>query len=317
MGIYQDALDAAGTKVAAARSLGINVNTYKDRLRKELSGATPEVKNKPSTNKLRLYGISDLAAPPSSDWTKIVLFADAHNQPGMSLDRFEWLAKLVNEVKPDYLVDLGDTDEIGSLSGHEKNETYKGKMKPLLAADLEASARCAKLLKDKITHPCKKIRTLGNHEQRIKTYENNNPEIFGIAWNIYAEIWEKTGWTLYDYGAYVNVGGVNFTHVPFDQNGKPVAGENAVKKVAEKSQSDCAFGHLHYESIIRAHKFGTDNSVTVLGAACFMPDGYRPDYVRNTRKEYQRGCYVLMVKDGRIVSIKNFAMSELQAIYGH
>ena len=317
MGKYQDALTTAGTKVAAAKLLGIPVNTFKDRLNKELSGATPEVKTKPSENKLKLYGISDLVEKKSSDWIKIVYFTDAHNQPGMSLDRFKWLAGLVNDVKPDYLISGGDMDEIGSLSGHEKNETYKGKLKPLLAQDLEASAHMAKLLKDEIKHPCQKIITLGNHEQRIKTYENNNPEIFGIAWNIYAEIWQKTGWIMHDYGAYVNIGGVKFTHAPFDQNGGPVKGEACVKKVAVNSTSDCVFGHLHYETRVRAHKFDTDNSVTVLCAACFMPEGYRPDYAKNTRKEYDRGCYVLMVKDGRLQSIKQFAMSELEYLYGH
>lgn len=315
MGIYQDALNAAGSKAAAAKSLGIPVNTFKGRLTKEKLGAMPEIKPTTKSNKLKLYGISENITPKSSEWTKIVLFADAHNQPGMPLDRFEWLACLVNEVEPDYIVDLGDTDEIGSLSGHEKNETYKGKMKPLLAADLEASARCAKILKDKIKHPCKKIRTLGNHEQRIKTYENNNPEIFGIAWNIYSEIWEKTGWTLYDYGAYVNIAGVNFTHVPFDQNGKPVAGENAVKKVAEKSQSSVIFGHVHYEQIVRAHKFGTENSVTAMSVSCFMPQGYRPDYVKNTRKKYSHAAYVLMIKDGDIESIKSYSLDELLEMY--
>jgi len=235
----------------------------------------------------------------------------------MSLDRFKWLAGLVNDVKPDYLISGGDTDEMGSLSGHEKNDTYKGKLKPLLREDMEASARMAKLLKDEIKHPCKKIITLGNHEIRIKTYENNNPEIYGIAWNIYSEIWEKTGWTIYDYGAYVTIGGVKFTHVPFDGKGKPVSGDTSVKTVATHSTSDCVFGHLHYETRIRAHKFDTDNSVTVLGAACFMPVGYRPDYVKNTRKEYDRGCYVFMVKDGRLQSIKQYAMSELEYLYGH
>jgi len=317
MGIYQDALTTAGNLSAAARSLNVPRQTFKDRLRREQSGAMPEVKIKPVENKLKFHSISEVKVPVSSDWTKIVYFTDAHNQPGMSLDRFKWLAGLVNDVKPDYLIDGGDTDEIGSLSGHEKNETYKGKMKPLLAADLEASAHLAKLLKDEIRHPCIKIRTLGNHEQRIKTYENNNPEIYGIAWNIYSEIWTKTGWTLYDYSAYVTIGGVKFIHVPFDQNGQPAKGESCVKKVATNSTSDCVFGHLHYETRVRAHKFDTDNSVTVLCAACFMPDGYRPDYVKNTRKEYDRGCYVLMVKDGRLQSTKQYSMSELEYLYGH
>jgi hypothetical protein len=41
---------------------------------------------------------------PSRPFTA-VYFTDAHNQPGLSLDRFTWRARLVNEVRPDALVD--------------------------------------------------------------------------------------------------------------------------------------------------------------------------------------------------------------------
>lgn len=234
----------------------------------------------------------------------------------MSQERFVWLAKFINDQKPDCVVDSGDFDEFGSLSSHERDDTYKGRLKPLLAADLEASAQARMIIKKNLTHQCRKIVTLGNHEHRIWTYENNNPAISGIASAMYNDILTATGWESYQYGAYVNIAGMNFTHVPFDQNGKPVAGEGAAKKVAEKSQVDCAFGHIHSETIIRAHKFDTNNSVTVLCASCFMPEGYRPDYVKNTRKEYSHGAYVLMIKDGRIKSIKSYCMDELEALYG-
>ena len=315
MGKYTEAWERHGTQEKAAAALGIGQRSFERGLKRERSG-TPEPPKPPPSNKLNLSGISEQAAPVTDKPVTVVYFTDAHNQPGMSLERFKWLCGLVNDVKPDFFINGGDTDEVGSLSNHEKNETYKGRLKPLVAADLEASAYMAALIKDNLKHPCVKMTSLGNHEFRINTYENNNPAMYGIISNIYHEIWESCGWTLYEYGAYIDVAGVHFTHVPFDQNGKPVQGENAVKKVAEKSQRDTVFGHLHYETIIRAHKFGGGNSVTVLGAACFMPDGYRPDYVKNTRKEYNYGCYVLRIHKGRIDSIKAYSMAELEETYG-
>jgi hypothetical protein len=51
-------------------------------------------------------------------------------------------------------------------------------------------------------------------------------------------------------------------------------------------------------------------------AGCFMPDGYVPDYAKDTRKEFWYGCHLLTVRDMRIKSIKSFHMSELKDLYG-
>ncbi len=126
---------------------------------------------------------------------KIVWFTDAHNQPGMSTERFEWLAALVNDVKPDYLIDGGDFDDLNSLCHHEKNESWHGKFKPTFMADLEASQYARELLDTEITHPCKKHFILGNHEDRLFQFENLNPEMYGMMQHAYLGIhknWQIT-----------------------------------------------------------------------------------------------------------------------------
>lgn len=234
----------------------------------------------------------------------------------MNQDRFVWLARWINDQKPDVVVDGGDFDDFGSLCSHERDETYKGRLKPLLQADLEAAAHARVLIKKNLKHECRKIITLGNHEARIKAYENVNPAMYGILSGAYHDILASTGWEFFEYGAYVRIAGVDFTHVPFTVMGKPVGGDNACKQVAEKSLNDIVFGHTHKLDVVNAAKFGSARSVMSFNGGCFMPDGYVPAYSKDTRKEFWYGVHVLMVKDGRIKSIKSWHISELEDLYG-
>lgn len=302
---YQDAFNKYGSKAAAARALGLAVQTFKDRLNKELSGGPKIATTHPP-----------IQISPSKGFTKVLFFTDAHNMPGMSLDRFVWLGSLIDDTAPDILLDGGDFDDFQSLCSHEGNETYKGKLKPSLARDLEASALARKTLASSHSHKCRKIATLGNHEHRLWNYENANPEMYGITTNIYTDILKATGWKYSMYGAYVEIDGVRFTHIPFNGMGKPVGGDNAVKQVAEKSTQDTVFGHVHYEQKIRANKFGDNISVTAFSGSSFMPHGYVGSYAKNTRKEHTYGCHILTIKDGRIKSVKTYCMEELEALYG-
>lgn len=308
--MYKEALELHGTHAKAASALGIAKSTFTDRLAKEVK------KNSAQDKKLTLKNITEKIAPASGAFTKIVYFTDAHNQPGLPKDRFFWLARLINEHKPDVVVDGGDGDDFNSLCTHERDETYRGRLKPLLAADLECAAEMRSVLKNNITHQCRKVITLGNHEARIWLYEDKNPAMHGIVSSMYEDILKATGWEIYQYGAYVNIAGVDFTHAPFTGMGKPVGGDNACKQVAEKSLHDICWGHTHRLDVVNAAKFGNARSVISFNGGCFMPDGYVPSYAKDTRKEFWYGCHIVIVKDGRIKSIKSWHMSELEDLYG-
>lgn len=298
---YQDAVQKHGGIMAASRALGLAKSTLQSRLKKEQESPILPPKP-PKSNKPTLY--------------KIVYFTDAHNQPGLPIDRFIWLAKFINDQKPDAVVDGGDFDDFQSLCSHERDETYKGRLKPLLQADLEAAAIARKAIKDNLTHSCRMVVTFGNHENRLMAYENNNPAMFGIVSNLYYDILKSTGWEYHPYGAYVNVHGVDFTHSPFNAMGRPLGGETACKQIADKSTNDICFGHSHNIDMWNAPKFGASKSVTAFNGGCFMPDGYVPDYSKNVRKEFWYGAHVITVGDGKIKSIKSWHMSELEELYG-
>lgn len=248
------------------------------------------------------------------DFTKVLYFTDAHNQPSLDTDRFIWLTNLINYEKPDYLVDGGDFDDFHSLCSHERNETQKGKLKPSLLKDLEHSVKARKIIDDLLTcDPIKHI-TLGNHEQRLWLYEDANPEVYGIATGHYTDILKTHAWTWTAYGEYYTIEGVDFTHCPFTGMGKPVGGDNTCKQIAEKSLADCVYGHTHSLQSITAHKFGPGRSVTAFNGGCMMPQGYIPSYAKNTRKEFWYGAHVIMISEGRIKSIKSYSIQEMESM---
>jgi predicted MPP superfamily phosphohydrolase len=201
-------------------------------------------------------------------FTKILYFTDAHNQPSLNMERFVWLAGLINDTRPDFIVDGGDFDDFQSLCSHERNETYKGKLKPSLERDLIASQEARDLLNNNILHDCPKFVTLGNHEARLWIYENSNPEIKGMPSGKYEQILKSTEWQFKPYGAYINIAGVDFTHAPFNAMGKPVGGDTGCKQIADKSIRDVCFGHTHKKDEWSAHKFG-GNSVVAFNGGVF------------------------------------------------
>jgi len=230
--------------------------------------------------------------------------------------RFLWLARMVDDIGPDVWLDGGDSQDFLGLCSHERDETWKGKLKPILARELEYAAQMYSIL-NKSTHKCRKIITLGNHEHRLWTYENENPAVHEIPTTIYTkDILEASGWEWHKYGEYVTVGGVRFTHCPFNGMGKPVGGENACKQIAEKSTQDTVFGHTHFLSLFTAHKFGYNKSVTAFNGGSFMQNKYVGNYAKNSRKGHWYGAHLITTNGEGIDSIKSWSMAEIEQKYG-
>lgn len=282
---------------ASARALGISDKTFKKYLERQLSSKKMNLKI-------------------HSEVTRIVYFTDAHNQPGLDCDRFHWLAKYVNDANPNYLVDGGDFDDLGSLCRHEGNDTYKGRFKPSFMADLEKANEARQILHENIKVPCAKYVTLGNHEHRLWLFENSNPEIYGMMQHAYMDILHKYGWGITMYGDYKTIQGVDFTHVPMNGMNKPVGGKNPCNIISRDSIRDVCFGHTHGIGLQENHKLGPARSVVAFNGGCFMPDGYVPSYAQNSQKRFWYGAHTLEIVGGRLRVVESMPMSNLQEKYG-
>ena len=247
--------------------------------------------------------------------TRVVWFTDAHNQPGLNTERFEWLANFVNDQKPDYLIDGGDFDDMNSLCHYERNDSWAGKFKPTFMADLEASEIARDILDTKITHPCEKHFILGNHEDRLYQFENLNPELYGMMQHAYEEIHHQ--WAMTRYRGYLDIAGVDFTHVPMNGMNRPMGGTRCAVQAAAKSIRDICFGHTHTYGYWEETKLGPNRSTTAICGGCFMPDKYVPKYAQGSAKGYWYGCHVVEIAEGTIIGHTPITMRELKLRYGN
>lgn len=247
---------------------------------------------------------------------RIVYFTDAHNQPKLNQDRFKWLASYINDEKPDCVIDGGDFDDFESICAHVRDDTMKGRLKGTLMTELEYSNTARKILHDNIKHECDKYVTLGNHEQRIFDYENNNPSIYGMASGIYLDILKRYGWEVTPFKSYLTIGGVDFTHVPVNGMNKAMGGKRVVTNVAVQSIADVCFGHTHTLGQHTEPKLGHDRGTTAFNGGAFMPHGYIPDYAKGSQKQPWHGCHSISICKNRIMSISSISMLDLERRYG-
>lgn len=254
-------------------------------------------------------------SPSYSDPITVVWFTDAHNQPGISPDRFIWLGNFVNELCPDVLIDGGDFDDMRSLCGHEGNETYNGKFKPSFMDDLSASKKARDLINKTIRVPVTKYHLLGNHEDRLWQFENRHPEVYGMMQHAYLEIQQNAGWDVRRYREYLTIGGVDFTHIPMNGLNKPVGGAQCCINVARSSIKDVCFGHTHSYAYWEMSKMGPGRSVVAINGGCYMPDGYVPDYSKGSQKAMAYGCHAMIIEDGHITNHSFVSMKEMAQRY--
>ena len=73
-----------------------------------------------------------------------LIFSDAHAHPDHDNKRAEWLGKLIMDLRPDVLVNLGDLADMPSLSSHDKGtkgfhgRSYKRDVDAALEAGMTA-----------------------------------------------------------------------------------------------------------------------------------------------------------------------------------
>lgn len=253
---------------------------------------------------------------PKKKTQKVVYFTDSHDRIELDKDRFLWLGKLCAREKPDYLVCGGDIFDVDSLNAHSRNETHDGKLKPGFAAELSSLSLALGAIDENCPKSVIKCITLGNHENRIHRYENNNPECYGILSASFYDLLELHKWEITPFKQYLNIGGVEFTHAPINAMGKEIGGKGATLRIATDSLRSVVFGHTHKREDASAAKLGPDNRhVRAYNGGVFLPDGYRMDYSKASQNRWDYGLTVMTIKDGTIDELKWVSMGAIRDSY--
>ena len=252
-----------------------------------------------------------------SDPTKVFVIPDAHVSPEQDLERFYWIGRQIREYNPDHLVCIGDLCSFDSCSTFDKNHTVKGQKKPPILADINATRDALELLYEgmgdvkPIKHSC-----LGNHEQRLYRYENENKEVVGAFSQQYERMFMSKGWGISAYGEFHFIKGVAFVHVPLSEIGREIGGKMAeASQVSNGATHDIVFGHSHRERSWRASKLGRGNYVKIVNVGTCMDYGHVESYAKNSANGWSYGVSQLLLADGHVQGHNFISMLELKEKY--
>ena len=117
----------------------------------------------------------------------VVVFSCAHVDPTVSNERFNWLGEFLYDLKPDYVVDLGDGADMRSLNTFDTRYP-EAIVSQSYEADIEHYNDAQERIRWKFRHHKRKRPTYigfeGNHENRIKKAIKHDPRLEGSKYGI-------------------------------------------------------------------------------------------------------------------------------------
>lgn len=183
--------------------------------------------------------------------TTHLVIPDQHAHPDFNNKRADYLAKLIIDVKPDVVINIGDAADMTSLSSYDKGKrTFNGRT---YAKDIRAHTD----FQDRIWSPVRRrkqrlprtIFCIGNHEQRIEKALDLSPELVGT---IGLEDLELDEW--YDDIVYyrgqtpgvIKVDTISYGHYFISGTmGRAIGGEHPAHSILTKQFASATCGHSH------------------------------------------------------------------------
>jgi len=250
---------------------------------------------------------------------KHLVFGDAHAHPDHKNDRADWLGQLILALKPDVVIDIGDTADMPSLSSYDKGT--RGFVGRSYQKDIDAHNE----FQDRVWHPIRaakrklprRIRLIGNHEQRIERCLDLHPELEGTVGydslqlsRYYDDVIDYDGRT----PGTVEVDGITYSHYFVSGvMGRPISGEHPAYTLLTKKFSSCTQGHVHtYDHCIRTNEQGSKLHGLVTG--CYQD--YNSEWAGVVNGLWWRGLFVKHnVEEGQY-DLEALSLDRLRKAYG-
>lgn len=263
-----------------------NCQEYRQKRREANGIEAPFVKPMVS---IKIPGVSKHGA-------RIAVVTDTQVRPGVPLEHLTWAGQYIAKKRPDVIVQIGDFEDMPSLSTHNKPGSLQLEGKRY-KKDLEAVYRASDLFFDPIRRVsgydplC--IMTLGNHADRITRAIKADPKLEGFM-SLDDLKYNEAGWTVFPFLQPVTVAGVAFCHYfPSGVMGRPITSAAQILKTLHMS----AFaGHQQGRDIAYSKRAdGKDMTAIISGSFYQHAEEYMSPFTNN----HWRGFYFLHeVKDG-------------------
>lgn len=228
-----------------------------------------------------------------------VVFSCGHTDPDVSNERFDWLGELIYDVRPDYVVDLGDGADMRSLNSYDTrypeaivSQSYQD--------DIEHYNEAMSRLREKPSVRKYKrpfwVGFEGNHENRIKTAVKHDPRVEGERYGVSFKHLQTDHW-FDEYHEYTNSAptihnydGVDYAHYVGAGNfGRAISGVHHAYGLLQKRYRSCTVGHSHKRDLYFKDDVGSNGAI---GAVIGCYKGAEEGWAGQSNKEWFKGVLI-------------------------
>ena len=254
-----------------------------------------------------------MCAPYGTKKPTIFVIGDLQVKQGVSLDYIHHIGAYIARKQPDIIIQIGDWFDNASLSSYDRGQlSAEGKR---LSADIKAGNDAIRIIDEYITsvsgYNPRKVVTLGNHEDRIQRFVNENPALEGFLGNHLYDF-EQYGWEVYDFLTPCIIEGIAFVHYVVAVNtGRPLG--NALTGRLEKVGTSFVMGHQQtFAYHERSLQLTGDMQMALVVGACYSHD---ESYKGVQGNHHFRGCVMLYeVQDGYAMH-KKITLQHMKNVY--
>ena len=248
-----------------------------------------------------------------------LIVPDPHAHPDHNNDRADLLAKLIIDLRPDVVVNLGDQWDMSSLSGYDKGrKSFEGRsVKRDIDAGKEFSERMWGPVKASKKRLPRRIFLEGNHEQRIRRAVDEARQLDGWLgikdleidrW--YDEFVPYNGNT----PGTITIDGITYAHYFVSGvMGRNIGGEHPAYSLLTKEFVSCTAGHIH---VLDWCERTTVNGRKIMGLVAGVFQDYNSDWAGEVNKLWWRGVVIKRNVENGTYDPEFISLARLKKEYG-
>lgn len=244
-----------------------------------------------------------------------LVIPDSHANPLHNNKRFELVGKLILDLKPDVVVNIGDGADMESLCSYDVGKkSYEGRR---YIKDIGASHDA----NDKLWHYVRKAKKkmprkvycIGNHEERINRAVESDAKLEGVL-SIEDLQLEHFGWEVYPFLDIAMVDGVAYSHY-FTSGvmGRAIGGLHPAYSLLTKRHQSCTAGHLHTRDFAQLTRA---DGTHLLGMMCGCLVDYHMDYAGPANDLWWSGVVIKYDVEDGMYDHEWVSLERLKRLYG-